>query len=251
MAATGVGGNLKEIGFEVPEQIGATFLGDAAYLRNLTEGAPSLTDDFPQRLLPVASRPSLSDPRYRSDPAVMALFERVIDPARAREAFRASPLVAQRWPPTLADRTLPWFDIQRIVNRVLWEGGAPLRQIEDLHTVLTRTTLHALPLWLLGSDDVKQRIVEHSTERSAATEYARGIGALGARNYLAAAAHLGESERLGLRGPTVRPLQVYAMYLAGDPDTARTLTRDTDRADPDAVHFWAWIATAFAADHGK
>src|SRR5439155_11444519 len=55
---------LREVGFEQPAQIGATFLGDAAYLRELTADTPLLTDDFPQRLRPVPARPSLSDPRY-------------------------------------------------------------------------------------------------------------------------------------------------------------------------------------------
>jgi spermidine synthase len=237
---------LKEVGFETPEQIGATFIGDAAYLRQLTAGAPPLTDDFPQRLRPVLSRPSLSDPRYRSDPAVMALFEQVIDPARSRRAFAESPFIRQLWPATFRERTLPWFEVQRRINRVLWEGSAPLRQIEDLHAVLTGTTLQTLPLWMLGSDAVKQRIAEGSSEHSAATEYARGIGALATRDYLGAAAHLGESERLGLKGAAVRPLQVYAMCLAGDSSTARLLARGLDMSDPDTKHFAEWIDRTFA-----
>jgi predicted membrane-bound spermidine synthase len=236
---------LTEVGFEAPEEIGATFIGDAPYLRQLTAGAPPLTDDFPQRLRPVLSRPSLSDPRYRSDPSVMALFEQVIDPARAQRAFADSPFIRQLWPAALRERTLPWFDVQRRVNGVLWEGSAPLRHIEELHAVLTTTTLQTLPLWMLGSDVVKQRIAEQSGEHSAATEYVRGIGALAKRDYLGAAAHLGESERLGLKGATVRPLQVYAMCLAGDLRTARLLARGLDPSDSDTRHFAEWIERTF------
>ncbi|MDR1988809.1 MAG: hypothetical protein LBQ09_01105, partial [Acidobacteriaceae bacterium] len=39
--------SLREVGFERPEQIGATFLGDAEYLRALTANTPPLVDDFP------------------------------------------------------------------------------------------------------------------------------------------------------------------------------------------------------------
>ncbi len=237
---------LKEVGFETPEQIGATFIGDASYLRQLTAGAPPLTDDYPQRLRPVLSRPSLSDPRYRSDPAVMALFEQAIDPARAERAFAESPFIRRLWPAALRERTLPWFEVQRRVNRVLWEGSAPLRQIEDLHAVLTGTTLQTLPLWMLGSDAVKQRIAEESGGHSAETEYARGIGAFAKRDYLGAAAHLGESERLGLRGVTIRPLQIYAMCLTGDLSTARLLARGMTLDDPDTRHFAEWIDRTFA-----
>jgi spermidine synthase len=236
---------LAEIGFERPEQVGATFLGDAAYLRQLTAETPPLTDDFPQRLRPVPSRPSLSDPRYRSDPGVLALFGRVIDPVRARRAFAESSFVQRLWPPALVERTLPWFDTQRIVNRALWEGGAPLRQIEDLHVVLATTTLRTLPLWLLGSDEVKERIAEHSAERSGEIEYALGLRALANRDYLRAAAHLGEAERRGLRAPTVRPLEVYALCLAGDLETARLLSRGITPRGPDEAHAWTWLRATF------
>lgn len=236
---------LREVGFERPEQIGATFIGDAGYLGLLTAGTPPLTDDFPLRLRPVAARPSLSDPAYRSDPAVMALFQDVIDPARARRAFAASAFIRRLWPSALVNDTLPFFDTQRIVNRALWEGGAPLRQIEDLHAVLTGTTLETLPLWLLGSDDVKQRIAEQSEERSGATEYARGLRALAARQYLRAAAHFGEAERRGLHAATLRPLQVYALCLAGDRDTAGLLAREVTPQSSDETHFWSWLHATF------
>ena len=43
----------------------------------------------------------------------------------------------------------------RILTRVYREGGRPLRQIQDLDRVLSTTTLRTLPLWILGSDEVK------------------------------------------------------------------------------------------------
>jgi len=52
---------LREIGFEVPQQIGATFLGDARYLRGLTAETLPLTDNHPQRLRPRPARLSLAD----------------------------------------------------------------------------------------------------------------------------------------------------------------------------------------------
>ncbi|MBI3401854.1 MAG: spermidine synthase [Acidobacteria bacterium] len=147
---------MREAGFEQPEQIGATFLGDAGYLRALTAPSPPLTDDFPHRIVPSPTRPSLSDPRYRDDPRVVDLFQSVLDPVRARRAFAASPFITRLWPADLIERTLPFFEVQRIINRALWDGGRPLQQIEDLHLVLTQTTLQTLPLWLLGSDAVRQ-----------------------------------------------------------------------------------------------
>ena len=239
---------LREAGFEQPEQIGATFLGDAEYLRALTRETPPLTDDFPHRLVPAPPRPSLSDPRYKDNPAVIAMYETVLDPDRARRAFTTSSLIKRLWPAPLVADSLPFFSYQRMLNRVLWEGPHPLAQIEDLHAVLSLTTLRTLPLWMIGSDMAKQRIAEQSADRTAATEYVLGLGALSARDYLAAAAHLGEAERRGLREPVVRALQVYAMCLTGDLATARQLAFGVSARTDDEQHFWRWIAATFAVD---
>ncbi|HJZ72523.1 MAG TPA: hypothetical protein VKE51_12345 [Vicinamibacterales bacterium] len=244
------GTRLREAGFEQPEQIGATFLGDAEYLRGLTRDAPALTDDFPQRIVPTRARLSLSDPRDKDDSSVIALYENVLDPDRARRAFAASPWIGRLWPASLAAGTQPFFASQRILNRVLSEGPRPLAQIDDLHGLLTGTRLRTLPLWLLGSDMVKQRIAESSAERTAATEYALGLGALSARDYLRAAAHLGEAERRGLREPTVRALQVYAMCLAGDVGTAKQLAAGVSPQTGDEKYFWDWMAKTFGVKGG-
>jgi hypothetical protein len=238
--------HMKEVGFEQPEQFGATFLGDAAYLRQLTGSTPPLTDDFPQRLRPVRWRSSLSDPRYRDDPAVFEMYRAVLDPIRAQRAFTSSDYIRRFWPRNLIDTTLPYFEQQRIVNRVFLEGARPLAQIEDLHALLMTTRLETLPLWVLGSDEVKARIAATSDERSGATEYARGLSALAGRDYRRAAAYFSEAERRDFSGPTVRPLLVYSLCLAGDLDTARNLARGVTPRDADERHFWNWVRATFA-----
>jgi spermidine synthase len=243
---------LREIGFEQPEQIGATFLGDAAFVRHLTADTPALTDDYPQRLRPDAVRLSLSDPRYGTTAAVRELYQRVIDPDRARQAFQTSPLVRHLFPPALIASTVPFFDVQRIVNRVLWEGGNPLRLIDDLDAVITRTSLQTLPLWILGSDDVKQRIASSTDDGSGGAEYARGLEHLAKREYLAAASELAAAEQRGLRAATVRPLLVYALCRGGNLAGAARLARGAGAPDADAGHFWAWMGAHFgvgAAGH--
>jgi spermidine synthase len=241
----GLESQLREVGFETPEEIGATFVGDAPYLRALTAHTPPLVDDFPQRLLPDSGRPSLSDPRYRSDPAVAGYFQQVIDPAAARERFAHSSFVRRVWPDALVAGTLSAFEEQRIVNRVLWEGGKPLRQIEDLHFLLTRTALRALPLWILGSDDVKQRIAEASTDRTGVVEYARALRALSGRDYAGADLLLAEAEQRGFRGTVISALHAYVLCRNGRIDAAQDIARGAQIADPDEKHFWGWMATTF------
>jgi hypothetical protein len=232
---------LREVGFERAEQIGATFVGDASFARELTSAAPPLVDDFPQRLRPVADRPSLSDPRYGVDPAVTRMYQHTLDPQRAKAAFTASPFVRSMWPPTLIERTVPYFDVQRVLNRVYWEGGRPLAQIEDLDTVLTTTTLRTLPLWLLGSDEVKQEIAEASSDTSGAREYARGLRALSGRDYAGASQWLSAAGQRGLHTATVQPLLAYALLKSGQIDTVRQMLAVAGPGDDDERHFWTWL----------
>jgi spermidine synthase len=235
---------LREVGFELPQQIGATFVGDASFARALAAGAPPLVDDFPQRLRPVANRASLSDPRYGRDAAVTALYDRVLDPDRARQAFAVSPLVRRLFAPSLIAQSLPLFQTQRILNTVLFEGAHPLRRIEDLHAVLTTTRLRTLPVWMLGSDAVKQRIAAGAASSEGAAVYARAVDALVARDYASASARFLDAGRAGLPASTTTPLAAYAACVAGDREGARRIARGVGGRDPDEQHFWAWFASS-------
>lgn len=236
---------LAELGFELPQQVGATFIGDADYLNELTRGEPGLDDDHPHRLHPVPGRPSLSDPGYGVDRAVTRHYDEVMNPERAAKAFAASAFIKGRWPPRVLEATLPYFDEQRVLNRTLWEGGRPLARIEDVHRLLTRTPLRTLPLWVLGLDVVKEGIAREHDDGSGAAQYARGLTALADRDFIRAAEHLAESERRGLRAETVRPLLVYALCQAGQRDMARTLAPAALPATPDERHFWQWMTVTF------
>ena len=232
---------LAEVGFETPEQIGATFLGDAAYLSQLTARTPPLTDDFPQRLRPAADRPSLSDPRYPRDLAVVAAYQRVMDPVRARADFARSPLIRRLWPADLVAATLPRFDEQGMINRVLWEGGKPLRLVSELHAVLTRTSLRTLPLWMLGTDAVKQRIAAEGNDGTGTVEYLRGAQLLADRDYEGAASYFGLAARRGLRAPIVRPMIAFASCLAGKKELSAKIVDALQPGDDDERHFVGWM----------
>jgi spermidine synthase len=236
---------LSEIGFELPQQIGATFLGDAPYLRRMTERTSALDDNHPQRLLPVPGRPSLSDPGYGSDPEVTRLYDTVLDPVRARQAFTSSEFIRELWPPRVLDATIPYFDQQRMLNTVLWEGSRPLQRIEDLHLLVARTPLRTLPLWLLGSDAVKERIAARHDDGTGGVVYVRGLSALASRDYAGAASAFAEAERRGLRDEAVRALRVYALCLGGSLPDARLLANGVQPRSPEAAHFWEWIRANF------
>jgi hypothetical protein len=170
----------------------------------------------------------------------------VLDSERAKRAFAASSFIRNMWPPRLVEGSLPYFQHQGVLNRVFWEGGRPLQQIEHLHWLLTQTPLRTLPLWLLGSDFVKERIARGTNEAgTGADEYARGLSLLAIRDYPGAARALGEAERLGLKGDTVRPLRVYATAMAGDIEAAGLLSQKIAPREGEEQVFWKWLGMRF------
>jgi predicted membrane-bound spermidine synthase len=235
---------LREIGFERPEQIGATFLGDASYLKSLVTQAPALIDDFPQRLLPAFGRQAGADSSGQLDRA-LRLFRSVLDTGRARRAFETSPLIRRLWPEPLAGRTLPFFDRQRVINRLMAEAANPLRHIEELHALLTETDLRRLPLWALGSNDVVQRIASDGDDGTGSVDYMLGVRALVARDNRAAADYFAAAERRGLRTISTRPLLAYALWRSGDPGAARRLVPAAGSLSDDERIFWSWMQMQF------
>jgi hypothetical protein len=155
------------------------------------------------------------------------------------------------FPQALIAETLPLFDQQRVINRVLWEGGKPLRLIEDLDAVLTTTSLRTLPLWILGSDDVKQRIGMTGADGIGTVEYVRGVQALAGREYAAAVSAFAEAERRGFQGVTLRPLLVYALCRGGRVEEARRLAHGVTPGSADETHFWNWLDLTFAVGTGS
>jgi spermidine synthase len=239
-----VGPHLREIGYEAPQQIGATFLGDAPYLNTLTSGTAALTDDYPRRLVQRSANPAF--PRSRSAPdAVVGTFSDILDPDRARRAFETSQVVRRLWPEVLAKETLPFFEQQRMINRVMLEGANPLRHISELHTLLTQTSLRRLPLWALGSNDVLQRTADMGNDGTGIVEYTLGERLLVARSYAAAASYFAVAQRRGFRPIAAAPLEVYALCMAGKLDAARQRAPIATPTDPDERVFWNWMGSHF------
>jgi spermidine synthase len=236
---------LREVGFELPEQVGATFLGDAAYLKSLAGDALPVTDNYPKRILASAEHLSLADARYGSNAQVMENFRQVLDPSRARRRFATSPFIQRLWPHAMARQTLPFFEHQGLINRVLSEGPNPLRYIEELHHTLADTPLRRLPLWMVGSDDVQQNIAETAEDSVGGVDYVLGLRALVARNFTAAVALFANADSHGLGDANTRPLLAYSLCLAGELNRAAVVAADTTADTTDARHFWKWLAAEF------
>ena len=98
---------LARLGLEKPEQLGATFIMDAAALKEFTRDSLPVTDNYPKRIS-----------GFRGDAGTMSLqqYHSLLNTAVSRELFRSSPLVSSLWPQSIRSQTLDYFPVQGILN---------------------------------------------------------------------------------------------------------------------------------------
>ncbi len=202
---------LRALGLEEPEQLGALFMADAEDLRELTRTTQPLTDDHPGRLSGKVVGPRATLPVYRD----------WIDTRVTRERFSKSPMIKKRWPAELQESTLKYFEWQRVaVDFLTNQLGRPSDIVPTLDRVQRETALETLPLWVLGST------LEHQDQKRKALLAGQSGAALERQDRLWAMAQ--GDYRLGADIPQRRIqtsvdwyLRIYALYRTGDFASAR------------------------------
>ena len=194
---------LAAVGIEHSAQLGALFVGDAGYLRELTENSLPLSDDWPKRM---------HQPGTRDDRDALIWQWRDTNAARAR--FAASPLIAKLWPPELMRDSLHEFENQRLLNDLLFPEQTQVRQTRVLHQVLHGTALRLPVLLMLGSDPDVQRALSRSPpalrERDEWRVH-RAAGLLAGRDYAGALAVLERVPAAALPLPDLREYLAYVV----------------------------------------
>jgi hypothetical protein len=229
---------LRAIGIEKPEQMGAMFIADADQLGVLVGDTPPLTDNHPKRLSNERHSPQLARIRYR--PWMNAEL--------TRERFRSSDFIRRAWPQAIRERSLAYFDLQGAINDVGMRRQFSMRDwIERLHAILTRSDLETLVLWQLGDTvdlhDAVDRLLEQGKPRY---RYRRSLAirAFAQRNYDLAARYL--SRRPGKRFKSLASfyLRLYALCMAGKVSDAERAAADAQRWLPDDAQkreTFAWL----------
>jgi predicted membrane-bound spermidine synthase len=165
---------LRELGFEAPSQLLATFVADAPVLRTLTAETPPLIDDFPHRIQGAVPSP-LDPPRF---------YAELVHPESAAQRFASSPWIARLLPETLLRDALRDFGAQLLIDQIASFGPRALPE------AITRELLHdtglSVPiLWAWGSDARRQTLLAASNprvqERPHALQHA-AVAALAARD---------------------------------------------------------------------
>jgi spermidine synthase len=207
---------MASLGFEHPGQIGATFLMDADDLREYTDGAPPLVDNWPKRM---SARIGTG-----TNTANIARYQMVMDIDGASERFRTSPYIQKVFPPSLIEESMAYFPTQRTLNRYTLPGADPGRfEIGEIHYHLTKTDLEVPILWLLDSSPTQQAIVNRVGDTSSKAKlvaYQRGVGAMSKRKYLEAEGWFEKARRKKGDNRTIF-LRAYLLCMAGEIDRAR------------------------------
>jgi spermidine synthase len=120
------GGDLRRIGIEVPQQLGALFLMDGAEIDRITHDVAPLTDNYPKRL---------TDAPW-DDEASHRFALTYMEPLPALQRFLHSPVVGAMWPESL-NRSMESFFVIR-ESRYLSEtvGSNKLAEVRYLSAPL-------------------------------------------------------------------------------------------------------------------
>jgi predicted membrane-bound spermidine synthase len=240
---------LVALGFELPEQVGALFMGDASYLAELTARVPPVTDNYPLRISSELVR----------DPGRVLLYAAVMDERERLARFERSTFIERVWPRELIAPTRPYFRYDALIRDHFTQGlyppSDPTLVWGALDEVLASSRLETLPLWLLGTDRDVQRNALGLAQRGAVTpdpelELELSLGRLAQRDYAGALETFERSVRAadGRLSEGSASLLLYLLAKNGKTDEARAVIATLDPTETRALgSFIDWFEAKFNA----
>jgi hypothetical protein len=242
-----IAAEMKRLGVERPEQLGALFIGDASFVRSLIGNARPLTDDSPK----------LIEAPFSSASAGPDLLASITDTGAARTRFQTSPLIARLWPVPLVSSSVPYFDVQHVIDAHMY--GGLLKQspaLEDVHRILTGSTAATPVLWRLASNSDIQEVVSRATPEELMNpllQYHMAIRLLSQRNYRQAA----DAFEHATASPEVRDnafvLYVYSLCMSGQRAKAQAISSEAFGASgvSSLPPIWLWMKDTFGIDPAR
>jgi spermidine synthase len=225
-----VAADLVRHGVELPEQLPAMFVMDAAEIDRITANVPPLVDDFPKRLGDDAPDPE----------AIHRFAWTYMEGAAAYERFNASPAMQRLWPESVRKTLAPFF---------------VLREIRYLAGITSSNWLAALDLFLRGSrlrtpvlevfhtDEVRVHAAETSLAgtKSPGAELTADLvaGALARRDLAAAIRLLEDARQRGTGSTNDLLLLIYLDCVVGQVRNAEALAA-ANRLPNDDYTRWLW-----------
>jgi len=229
------GTDLRRIGIEVPQQLGALFLMDGEEIDRITHDVAPLTDLYPKRL---------TDERW-DDEASHRFALTYLDAPSAFQRFLWSPLINRVWPEALNPETAgleSFFNLRQ--SRYLAEMTGS-NELAELDLYLRRSRLRIPVLEVLGSDGFRLSIAERVARKSQPppleTMPDLVAGALAQRDINGAIRLLENEKDRGSFSLGDTFLLTYLYCLNGDVGKAEALAANNARAiKNDGFVDWLW-----------
>jgi spermidine synthase len=228
----GSGADLRRIGIEVPQQLGALFLMDGAEIDRITHDVAPLTDIYPKRL---------TDELWDNE-ASLRFASTYLDAPSALQRFQDSNLINTIWPKTLNQSLESFFVVRQ--SRYLAEaiGG---NELAELDLYLRHSRLRIPVLEVLGTDALRVSIAERVAKKlpTPPLEVMPDLiaGALAQRNITRAIQLLENKRDRDAFGTNEIFLLTYLYCLNGNVEKAETLINDNAaNIKKDEFADWLW-----------
>jgi spermidine synthase len=226
------GADLRRIGLEVPQELGALFVMDGEEIDRITHDVAPLTDFYPKRL---------TDEPW-DEQATHRFALTYMESLPALQRFLHSPLVGAIWPESFSRSMESFFVIRE--SRYLSETIGS-NKLAELDVYLRHSRLRMPVLEVLGSDGFRLAIAERVAKRSP-TPPLETIpdliaGALAQRDIAGAIRLLDSEKDRGAFSLNDTFLLAYLYCLNGDVDKAETLVAtDAGAIKKDWFVDWLW-----------
>src|SRR5438132_1890 len=226
------GGDLRRIGIEVPQQLGALFLMDGEEIDRITRDVAPLTDFYPKRL---TDEPWDEEASHRFTMTYMESLP-------ALQRFLHSSLIGAIWPETL-NRSMESFFVVR-ESRYLSETMGS-NKLAELDLYLRHSGLRMPVLEVLGSDGFRLAIAERVAKQSQTPplEIMPDLiaGALARRDINGVIRLLENEKDRGVFSPKDTFLLTYLYCLNGSVDKAEALVaNNANSIKKDWFVDWLW-----------
>jgi spermidine synthase len=227
-----------EVGFDFPELLGTGFVGDAPYIRSQCADAEPTLDAYPKRIA-------------AGGPAEEKMFETWFDAEASADRFLKSSSIAEIWPASLKERTIPYFKWEVSLTSL---GSYPWRSrfppFSEFHRLCTTTPLKSLVLWALDSDRDLVRVAERAApvfQNQPMVHYHLAARALSDREYARAADHF--LKTVGIPGMRKIDLAfcLYTLCMSGRKDEAEQVLAATGNDSLQLLppDYWSWMKATF------
>ncbi len=236
---------LAHLGFEKPEQIGTTFMMDAAALKEFTKESPPVTDNYPKRIVGF---------RGEAEATSLDQYRSMLNTAQTKELFKNSPMVSALWPQSIRARTLDYFPFQGILNDAIVRQGRQAAEViaGTLHPILTRSSLRFPISWAMeGNEPVYPEdfgwVPHDETLRDVpGFNYIMGVRAMTDRRFLEAEKYFAVEQNI-THALNLIDYRVYLLCMGGKHEDARRLIQaNIGRYNKDPGRSYiAWLSTTF------